>query len=150
MVPSGRPMVRAAARQIHLMKIEQDDGFAIAEGQGQHGAAHHFVVLLLDRAFVLSCRDGGLGGFVERQGDGGEALELGAEDIGCQSEEPGGEAGLATPLGETAPGANEGLLGHLFGAATVAAVAPGHVDERPLPAADDAFEGLRRRRRGRG
>ena len=38
---------------------------------------------------------------------------------------------------------DKGLLGQLFGAPAIAAVAPGHIDERPLPAADDALEGLR-------
>jgi hypothetical protein len=46
-------------------------------------------------------------------------------------------------LAEAAPGANQGFLGHLFGAATVAAVAPGHIDQRPLPALHNAGEGLR-------
>src|ERR1039457_169986 len=74
--------------------------------------------------------------------DVSKSLELGAENIGGQGEEPRGEAGLASPLWQSSPGTNESLLGQLLGSAPIAAVAPGHIDERALPAADDAFKGL--------
>ena len=79
---------------------------------------------------------------VERHTQGWNALQLGAIDVGGDREEPGGEAAFAAPLPESAPGAKERLLGHLFGAAAIAAVAPGHVDERPLPALNNLCKGL--------
>src|SRR6202035_5635008 len=47
---------------------------------------------------------------------------------------------IAPPSGQAAPCAKEGFLRELFGAAAVAAVPPGHVEERPLPAAHDSLE----------
>ena len=91
---------------------------------------------------MLARRRGRLGSFFKGKEGGGEALEFRAEDIGGEGEEPGGEAGFATPLREATPGAEESLLRHFFGTAAVAAVAPSHVNERPLPATDDAGEGL--------
>jgi len=91
---------------------------------------------------VLLGGDGGFCNFFQRQVDGGEALELGAKDVGREGKKPCGEAGFLTPLGEAAPCAQKGLLGHLLSAAAIAAVAPCHVDERALPAANDSFEGL--------
>src|ERR1035438_1311854 len=91
------------------MKVEQDDGLAIAVGQCEHGASYHFVVLLFGQSVVLSSGGGGLVDFVHRYVDSGEALKLGAKDVGRESEEPGGEAGLVAPVGETAPGAQKGF-----------------------------------------
>jgi hypothetical protein len=45
-------------------------------------------------------------------------------------------------LAQAPPDAEKGFLGHVLGAGAVAAVAPGEVDERTLPALDDLREGL--------
>ena len=83
----------------------------------------------------------GLGDFVEGQGEGWAAAELGAVEVGGEGEEPGGEGGLLTPGGEVAEGAEEGVLGEVFGAGAIAGEAVGEVDEGRLPAEDDALEG---------
>src|SRR5450631_1581824 len=124
------------------MKVEQNDGLAVAVGQGEHGTSYFIVARLFLERGVLSGLGGRFGDFIHRHIDGGEALEFGAEDVCREGEEPGGEAGFTAPMGKTAPGAQEGFLSHLFGAAAITAVTPGHIDERTLPAADDAFEGL--------
>ncbi len=123
------------------MKVVEDDGLAVAERQREHGSANFVLArLLLERVELLR----GAGGFwslFDREIDGWEAPELRAENVGGERKEPGGEAGFPTPLGKAAPCAQKGFLGHLFCAAAVTAIAPRHINERPLPAADDAFEG---------
>ena len=46
-------------RQIHLMKIEQNDRFAIAEGQGKHSPSDRFVARFFLESIVLLGGDGG-------------------------------------------------------------------------------------------
>lgn len=127
---------------IHFMKIEQNHWLAIADGQRQYSAPEHLVPFSFPDFEELGCGVRRLGYVINVHGDGGKAFELGAEKVGGEGEEPGGEAGLLPPLGEATPGTEKGLLGHFFGSAAVAAVAPCHIHERTLPAADDAFEGL--------
>jgi hypothetical protein len=122
------------------MKIVLNYRFAVARRQGEHGAADCFVAQLFGESAQLNGWRGGLGDLVQGQVDDRKSLELGEEDIGGQSEEPGGKAGFAPPPREATPGAEEGILGQVLGTGAIAAIAPGHIDERTLPAADDALK----------
>ncbi len=128
---------------ILLVEIEEEDGVAIFGGQGEDGAAEGLIAGSVFEGGAGQVRVRRLGDVVKRERNGGQAAELGAVDIGSQGKEPGGEGGIAAELGEVAPGAEEGFLGHFFGAAAVAAIAPGEIDERALPAANDGFKGRR-------
>ncbi len=90
---------------VHFMKIKQNDRLAIAKRQSQYGAPEHFVPFSFPEYEELGCGVRRLGRGFKRYGDSGKAFELGAEKVGGESEEPGGEAGFATPLRESAPGA---------------------------------------------
>ncbi len=127
---------------IHLMKVVEDHRLAIPHGQGQHGPPHRFVALLPGQTVVLCGSAGRLGNLFDRNVYCGKSLQLGAKHVRREREQPRGKARLAPPPRQSAPGAQKRLLGHLFGAPSVAAIAPGHVHQRSLPAADDALEGL--------
>ena len=125
---------------IHFMKIEQNHWLAIADGQRQYSAPEHLVPFSFPDFEELGCGVRRLGYVINVHGDGGKAFELGAEKVGGEGEEPGGEAGFTTPLRESAPGAEKSFLSQILSAAAVAAISPGHVDDRALPAANDSLE----------
>jgi hypothetical protein len=81
------------------MKIEQNHWLAVAKGQGEDGAPHRFLARLFRQGIMLGRGCGGLGRGFKGQDDGGKPLQFGAEDVGRESEEPGGKAGFAPPLG---------------------------------------------------
>jgi hypothetical protein len=141
----GKIEAAGGGRDIHLMKVIQDEDLAVFRRQGLDGSVEGGVaVAFVDVAVESVVESAGIGGFVdlvEGKGDGWDAAQLGAVEVGGEREEPGGEDGLVTPGGEVAEGAEEGLLSHLLGTAAVAAEAVGEVDERRLPAAYDALEG---------
>ena len=126
---------------ILLVKVKEEDGVAVFGGKSEDSAAEGFVAGGILEGAAGDARIRWLSDFVEREHGGGDAAEFGAVEIGCEREEPGGKGGVAAELGEIAPGAEEGFLGHFLGAGAVAAEAPRKIDERRLPAADDALEG---------
>src|SRR5581483_1303122 len=114
---------------ILLMKVEEENGIAVFGRQGENRAADGLVTA----GFVVS-RSGNAGVwrlsyFIKGQHGGRDALQLGAIEIRGQREEPGGEGGIAAPLGEVAPSAEEGFLGHFFSTLAVAAEAPREIDQ---------------------
>jgi hypothetical protein len=142
----GQVETAGGGGDIHLLKVIEEEDLAVFWRQGFDGFVEGgaFVVMfeLLESASVEGAGVGGIGDLFEGEGDGRDAADLGAVEVGGKREEPGGEGGLLPPGGEVAEGAEEGLLGHVFGARAVAAEAVGEVDERRLPAADDALEGV--------
>jgi len=123
------------------MEIEEEHRVPVSGRESEDGAADGFVAAGLLEGVAGDARIVGLGNFVERERQGGDAADLGAVEIVGQGEEPGGEGRLAAELREFAEGAEERFLGHFFGAAAVMAETPGQIDERRLPAAHDALEG---------
>ena len=127
-------------RNILLMKVEEQDGIAIFGRQGENSAADGLVTA----GFVVSRSGdagvGRLGYFIKGQHGGRDALQLRSIEVGSQGKEPGGESRVAAPLGQVTPRAKKGFLGHLLGALAIAAEAPGKIDQRRLPAADDGLE----------
>ena len=138
-VPSGMPRVRRR-RNILLVKIEEKDGVAVSGRKSKDGTAEGLIARGIVEGRGGDALVGRLGDFIERERSGGDAANLGAVEIGGEGEEPGGEGGIAAELGEIAPCADEGFLCHFFGAAAIAAEAPGEIDEGRLPASDDSFE----------
>jgi len=127
-------------RNVLLVKVGEQDGVAVFGGKSEDGTAEGFVAGRLIESCPSDDWIGRLGNFVEREHGGGDAAEFSAVEIGGESKEPGGEGGVAAELGEIAPSAEEGFLGHFFGAGAIAAKAPRKIDERRLPAADDGLE----------
>ena len=139
----GQVEAAGGGGDIHLVEVIEGEDLAVFGREALDGFADGGALVAVFQAAVDGVRIGGLMDLVEGQSDGRKAAQFGAVEIGGKREEPGGEGGLLPPGGEFAIGAEEGLLGHLLGAATVAAEAVGEIDERRLPAADDALEGAR-------
>jgi hypothetical protein len=105
-----------------------------------NGAAHSAILVFPLEATVDRARVAWLRNILERHHAGRDAAEFGAVEIGGQGEKPGGESSFAAPAIKGAVGAEKSLLGHLLGSAAVPAEAIGKIDERDLPAADEAFK----------
>ncbi len=103
----------------------------------------HGILAQLRGQFAVLCgKAGRLRSSLQWQRLRGKSLQFRAIDVGGQRKQPGRKTRLPPPVGQPAPGAQKSILGHLLRTAAIAAVAPGHVDQRPLPAADDPLEGL--------
>ena len=124
------------------MKIVQHHRLAVADRERKHRPPDCLRADLRGQCLVLRGGRGGLGNVSQRHIQCWKPLQFRTEHIRGQSKQPGGKAALATPSAEPAPRADKGLLRQFFGAFAIAAVAPGHIHQRPLPAANDPLERL--------
>src|SRR4029077_16915474 len=99
------------------------------------------VVVSVFDASVRGTRVCRLGNVLERYCPRRNATQFRTIEVRGQREEPGGEDRILAPLSEPAVGAQEGLLGHIFGATTIVAEAVSQINQRTLPAPDDPFKG---------